>query len=209
MSPADAALLEDAFGVDPISGYGSSEHLMMGASNPDGRTMTLFDDDLIYEFRDDHCLVTNLFNFTEPLIRYRMSDILKPAAHGEPAPRELVVDTLVGRTELAPTFVNASGEAEFISPVTIAEIFVPGVTRFQMRLTGEASFRFLAMLDGDLDPQGRADAAAGLERRLGEILAEKKLVNVAYEVAVVDALPPDPRSRKFKLIVDDRVAAPA
>jgi phenylacetate-coenzyme A ligase PaaK-like adenylate-forming protein len=211
VTQTDAQVIRDAFGVAPVSGYGSSEHLLMGASNPDGETMTLFDDDLIYEFADDHCLVTNLFNFTEPLIRYRMSDILKPVAHdgppGGPAPRRLVISTLVGRTELTPTFTTRDGTMDFISPHTINEIFVAGVTRFQLRLTGERSFRFLATLQSGLDTEARAAAVAGLEARLREILAAKKLDDVAFMVEVVDEIPPDPKSRKFKLIVDERTAA--
>jgi phenylacetate-coenzyme A ligase PaaK-like adenylate-forming protein len=208
MTAADAGVLKNAFGVDPTSGYGSSEHLLQGLSNPDGTTMTLFDDEHVYELADDHCLVTNLFNHTEPLIRYRMSDILRPVAHESPgrrgAGRRLVIDRLVGRTELMPSFVGRDGAADFISAHTINEIFVPGVTRFQLRLTGPSSFRFLAMLDAALDAQARTAAKAGLERRLCDILAEKQLDNVAFDVALVDELPPDPRTRKFKLIVDDR-----
>jgi phenylacetate-coenzyme A ligase PaaK-like adenylate-forming protein len=209
MTKADAAVIEEGFGVAPTSGYGSSEHLFMGASNPDGETMTLYDSELIYEPFEDHCLVTNLFNTTEPLIRYRMSDILRPVPHEGPAPLWLVISTLIGRTELTPTFVNRDGATDFISPHTINEIFVPGVARFQLRLTGERSFRFLAVLSGSLDAAARGAAVAGLEARLREILAAKKLDHVVFKVETVDDIPPDPRTRKFRLIVDERAGAPA
>ena len=46
---------------------------MPGSSN-----IVLHDHDLIYEFYPDHSVVTNMFNETLPLIRYRMADILRP-----------------------------------------------------------------------------------------------------------------------------------
>jgi phenylacetate-coenzyme A ligase PaaK-like adenylate-forming protein len=52
--------------------------MIMGVSNADGATMTLIDDDLCFEFYADHSLITNLYNFTLPLIRYRMADVLRP-----------------------------------------------------------------------------------------------------------------------------------
>ncbi|MGD2132751.1 MAG: hypothetical protein PVI23_08160, partial [Maricaulaceae bacterium] len=209
VTKADIAVLEEAFHAEASSGYGCSEHLFMGFANPDNETMTLPQHDLMYELRDDCTIVTNLFNYTEPLIRYRMSDVLEPVADGDADPRELTIKTLVGRTELTPAFRTADGDEDYISPHTINEIFVPGVTRFQLHLTGDASFVFLAQLDSSLDQAGRDAAIAGLERRLKEILSDKALENVDFEVRVVDEIALDPRSRKFKLIVDDRGEAAA
>lgn len=199
----DMKLLREAFGAEVFSAYGCTEHLMIGASNPDGATMTLFDDQLIFEFHEDHSLITNLFNRTLPLIRYRMSDILRPVAQ-QPAQRHLIVENLVGRTEQAPTFVNRNGVEDFISPITIAEIFVAGIVRFQMHLITRTSFRFLVCLEPTLDEKGREAAIAAMKSRLREILVQKDLDNVTFEVEAVDELPADPRSRKFRLIVDRR-----
>jgi len=201
---ADLQLLADSFGAQAASAYGSTEHMMMGASNPDGETMTLADNDLIFEMFDDHTLVTNLFNRTLPLIRYRMSDILQPLEVQDPASPHLVIRNLVGRSERVPTFTVKDGTRDFISPHTINEIFVAGVSRFQLRLTGEETFRFLVCLDAGLDEAARAAAIAGVEARLAEILAQKGMDNVAYEVEAVADIPVDPRTRKFRLIVDER-----
>ena len=111
-------------------------------------TMTLLDDNLIFEFYEDHSVITNLFNYTLPLIRYRMSDILRPVS--APQARRIVIQNLVGRTEQMPVFVNGAGAKDFISPHIINEIFVNGVTRFQMQITGPSSFRFLICVDAAL-----------------------------------------------------------
>jgi phenylacetate-coenzyme A ligase PaaK-like adenylate-forming protein len=175
----------------------------MGSSLPGGSEIVLTDHELIYEMYADHSIVTNLFNYTLPLIRYRMADVLKPVDPGPHAPY-LVIESLVGRNELQPTFKNRDGVDDFVSPHTINEVFVAGVTRFQMHLLGDSEFKFMVCLDSRLSAEERAASVAGVERRLREILAKKLMDNVRFAVVVADDLPVDPRTRKFQLIVDAR-----
>ncbi len=204
MSATDKQILEEAFGCPANNGYGSSEHLMMGVALPGGASMLLLDDDLIYEPREDHTLVTNLFNYTLPLIRYRMADILRPVArptdHSSPY---LEIESLVGRSEMMPRFVNEDGQDDFLSPHTINEIFVRGVSRFQMRLVDETAFRFAVCLDATLAEAGRGEVVRAVEARLAEILQQKRMRNVRFTVEVVDDIPLNPQSRKFRLIVKE------
>jgi phenylacetate-CoA ligase len=201
VTQSDLQFLSQSFGgAQALSLYACTEHMMLGISNPDGNTMALMDDNVIFEFYEDHSVITNLFNYTLPLIRYRMSDILRPVS--APQSRRIVIQNLVGRTEQMPIFVNGAGAKDFISPHIINEIFVKGVTRFQMQITGPSSFRFLICVDAGLDEPGRATAAAGVEARLTEILAQKTLSNVAFEVKIVADIPLNERTRKFQLIVN-------
>ncbi len=201
VTPSDLRFLSEAFaGARALSMYACTEHMMMGISNPDGATMTLLDDNLIFEFYEDHSVVTNLFNYTLPLIRYRMSDILRPVS--APQARRIVIQNLVGRTEQMPVFINGEGAKDFISPHIINEIFVTGVTRFQMQITGPSSFRFLICVDAALADAEQATAAANVRARLAEILAQKGLSNVAFEVDIVADIPLNERTRKFQLIVN-------
>jgi phenylacetate-coenzyme A ligase PaaK-like adenylate-forming protein len=200
----DVQFLSSAFGgATALSLYACTEHMLLGISNPGGDTMSLLDDNLMFEFHEDHSVITNLFNFTMPLIRYRMSDILRPVS--APGAERIVIQNLVGRTEQMPLFVNANGGKDFISPHTINEIFVEGVTRFQMQITGPASFRFPICVEPQFDAARRAAAAAGVTARLREILQQKGLGNVTFEVPIVADIPLNERTRKFQLIV----AAPA
>lgn len=200
VTTADAQFLSAAFdGAGVVSMYACTEHMLLGMSNPDGHSMTLLDDNLMFEFYEDHSIITNLFNHTLPLIRYRMSDILRPVS--PPGAPRIIIENLVGRTEKLPLFVNASGNKDFISPHTINEIFVRGVTRFQMQITGDASFRFPICVEPDLDSAQRSAAVAGVEARLKEILAQKGLGNVTFDVPIVENIPLNERTRKFQLIV--------
>jgi phenylacetate-coenzyme A ligase PaaK-like adenylate-forming protein len=200
----DKATLSAAFGCGVTNTYGSSEHLGMGAAAPDSEHMVLFDDELIYELRDDHTLVTNLFNYTLPLIRYRMADVLRPLADMSRYTPYLAVESLVGRNEIQPTFENRDGVQDFISPHTINEIFVAGLNRFQMRLVSKQEFRFMICLDPTLDATARAASGARVAERLREILERKLMTNVRFTVVAVDDLPVNPKTRKFQLIVDER-----
>ncbi|HTE40807.1 MAG TPA: hypothetical protein VK629_08250 [Steroidobacteraceae bacterium] len=202
ITEADRVYLKSVFHCDVYNIYACSEHLMMGVSLPGSAQMTLYDDDLIYECHDDHLIVTNLFNFTLPLIRYRMSDMLRPLPRKSGAPPYLVVDNLVGRTEMTPTFVNRDGSEDFISPHTINEIFVSGVARFQLRLRSKTHFAFHVCLD-PVTGVTQAEIVRNVEVRLKDILAQKRMSNVTFEILVVDDLPLDRVTRKFQLIVDE------
>jgi len=203
VTKADMSFLSQAFGGATASSiYACTEHMMMGVSNPDGETMTLTDEHLIFEIFEDHTLITNLCNYTMPLIRYRMSDILRVVS--EPDARRIVINNLVGRMEQMPTFVNSAGAKDFISPHTINEVFVQGVTRFQMQITGPTSFRFPICVDATLNDAARNAAAAGVTARLREILQQKGLGNVTFEVPIVAEIPLNERTRKFQLIVQKR-----
>jgi phenylacetate-CoA ligase len=207
VTKADVQFLSSAFGgAAAVSMYACTEHMLLGISNPDGDTMTLLDDNLIFEFHEDHSIITNLFNYTMPLIRYRMSDILRPV--GPPGAQRIVIQNLVGRTEHMPVFANRAGAKDFISPHTINEIFVRGVTRFQMQITGPSSFRFPICVEPQLSGADRAAAAAGVKARLTAILEQKGLGNVAFEVPIVADIPLNERTRKFQLIVARDSGAP-
>ncbi len=202
LSATDKKTLQDAFGCEVNNGYGSSEHLMMGFALPAGASMLLRDDDLIYEPFADHTLVTNLFNETLPLIRYRMADVLRPVARpSDPGSPYLEIESLVGRTEMMPRFINQEGSEDFLSPHTINEIFVAGVARFQMQLTGATGFRFAICLDPAVADADRPEVVRAVESRLRDILRQKRMSNVRFAVDVVQDIPVNPRSRKFQLIV--------
>ncbi|MCK6459522.1 MAG: hypothetical protein L6Q95_06465 [Planctomycetes bacterium] len=196
--PADRALLKETFGVPVRNLYASTEHLYMAVDLPEreGEGMYLLEDDLIFELREDCTLVTNLFNRTVPLFRYRMDDVLRPA--GRFAGPYRVVETLVGRREHAPVFVNANGVRDSIHPIVLAEFYVKGLRAFQFRLTGEDSFRFLAQVEEGA-PAGEVEEA--IAARLRVLLREKGMENVRFAIERVPALPVDPETGKFRLIV--------
>lgn len=201
-SDSDRELFSTAWDCEISNSYGCTEHLMMGFSRADGKTMELYDDNLIYEFHDDHSVITNLFNFTLPLIRYRMSDIFRPIENDDSASPYLLIHSLVGRSEIVPMFENRDGVEDFISAFTIIELFIPGVSRFQMRITSRTSFEFAICLNPELDSAGREDSIEATKRRLREILEQKHMDNVRFDVVVEKELAVNKATGKFQLIKD-------
>lgn len=198
--PQDRAFLRETFGVPVRNLYASTEHLYMAVDLPErrGEGMYLIEDDLMFELRDDCTLVTNLFNHTVPLFRYRMDDVLRPAPRQGRLGPYRIVETLVGRTEHAPVFLNARGERDSIHPIVLAEFYVRGLAAFQFRLTGPDSFRFLAQVEEGV-PAGEVEKE--IADRLRALLREKGMENVRFEIERVIKLPPDPTTGKFRLIV--------
>jgi phenylacetate-CoA ligase len=203
LSDQDKAQLEQTFGCPVVNLYSCTEHMWMGNASAGQSSIGLWEDDLIFEIYEDHTIVTNLFNFTLPLIRYRMADALIPRAQKTTSRPYIQIDGIIGRMENTPKFINRDGMEDFISHFTINELFfVPGIRRFQMQLTGKAAFRFMVCLDSSLSPQQQIESIANVRSRLKEILRQKLMDNVSMEIIVADDLPVDPKSGKFQLILD-------
>jgi phenylacetate-CoA ligase len=198
---ADRAVIEKAFGKCVRNVYVSSEHMFMGLKEPGWTSMRLLEDDLVFEICPDHVLVTNLFNRALPLIRYRMNDVLTPLETSEHAPYRAISD-IIGRIEQSAGFTNEHGVRDSISPHTINEIIIPHVSRFQLRITGGDAFTFAIVFDPAACAQQRDAATEAASRRLREILKQKEMSNVRFDVLACEELPIDPATRKFRLIVN-------
>src|SRR6185312_6358215 len=104
-------------------------------------------------------------------------------------------------------FINKDGVKDFIHPLSIVELFIPGVVRFQMHLKSETSFEFLVCLDPALDVHQREQALFETRKRVRKILDQKLMSNVVFDVIQKNELPVDPRTGKFKLIISADVDA--
>ena len=159
------------FGVAPTNSYGTTEGLMGTA--PPGSDVFDFASDLAYvEFVDEfdrpvrvgeashHVLVTNLFNQLQPLIRYRIDDVMTPAA-GSPAHGHQRA-SVEGRND--ETFV-LSGVP--IHPLTIRSALVSDATvaDYQVRIGPDAH------IDVDLVAGGAPVDLAAVESALCRALA--------------------------------------
>lgn len=196
--------LERVFGVPVLNGYASSEHLYMAMSLRGVEGMHLLEDDLIFELGHDYTAVTNLFNETMPLIRYRMDDVLVPDREAPPSRYPYTrVREVVGRQENALVFTNVHGQEDFIHPIVVAELVVPGLNAWQVVLENKTSFRFRARLEDHLKGEERTNAHQAVHRTLQGLLAGKEMSNVRFEVEEVDELAIDPHSGKFRLVVKE------
>lgn len=199
--PEVKAYLERVFKVRVFNDYASSEHLHMAMTLPGEDGMFLMEDELIFELHDDHTCVTNLFNETMPLIRYRMDDVLVPDPDRSSRYPFTRVKEIVGRNEDTLRFRNLHGLEDFIHPIVIVEFIVSGLHGWQVVLESETSFRFRAQLDVSLTPGEREVTLERIHGKLSAILAEKEMSNVRFQIDRVDTLEIDPHSGKFRLVV--------
>lgn len=199
--PDAKAYIERVFGTDVLNGYASSEHLYMAMPLPGSDGMHLLEEDLIFELGPDHTCVTNLFNTTMPLIRYRMEDVLVPDESRTSTYPFTRVKEVIGRHEDGLVFTNDLGKDDLIHPIIIVELVIEGLRGWQIVLEGRTSFRFRALFEAHLTPAQRQKAHEGVRRTLGAILAEKNMSQVRFTIEEVEALETDPKSGKFRLVV--------
>ncbi|HAK59713.1 MAG TPA: hypothetical protein DCO77_04930 [Nitrospiraceae bacterium] len=197
----DGAIIQKAFKTPLVNLYSCTEHMFMGVAKPGASGMYVFEDDLIFNFRDDHTCVTNLFNYTLPLIRYRMEDVLRPLPDKVGILPYTMVREIVGRMEQAPLFLNRHGIEDFISPHIINEFHVKHLRRFQMQLLDKTSFLFKACFEPGIRDEQKAEASRNIQKRMREILAEKEMDTVTFTIKEFNDLCADERTGKFKLIV--------
>ena len=169
---ADREMIESVFGIPVLNVYSCTEHLIMGLGKAEYGGIYLFEDDLIFEIEPDHTLITNLFNYTQPLIRYRMDDVLEKMEDPEPLFPFTKVQEISGRSEQIPFFTNRHGEEDFISPHIINEFIVKNVRRFQFQVVDKTSCVFRVCLDDGLSEDQRSQTLSNVDARLGEIFAE-------------------------------------
>jgi phenylacetate-CoA ligase len=195
------SLVKRAFGVDVQNLYGSTEHLLMGYGLPAYRGMYLMEDFVSYELEPDCTLVTNFANHTQPLIRYRMDDVLVPAADPDPIFPFTKVEDVVGRVEHTPIFLNRHGREDFLSPMFLVDIAIVGLRRYQFDLIDQTSFVFRMEAASGTGPEAREKLNREARDWLNKLLIQKQMDNVTFDIELVDDIPIDAKSGKFKLIL--------
>ena len=205
--PQDRRHITRVFSVPVINFYACSEHLFMGASDGTSQGMRLFEDYLYFEARPDHTLVTNLYNRTMPLIRYRMDDMLELIESPQDGPHRFVGE-IVGRRQLSPVFLNRDGQEDRISVIVISTVFVQHLRHFQVQVHDRRNFTLWAVLDEGLQAGEREKAIAGLKAFWDDLLGQKRMGNVRFQICLTDQLRPDPRTGKTQLVVTDAEKRP-
>lgn len=201
LRPRCRAGLQNTFQVPVTNAYASSEHLFMALTLPGSDGMYLLEDDLIFELHKDCTCVTNLFNDTLPLIRYRMDDVLIPDKNSSGRYPFTKIRDLVGRSEDSPIFLNREGVEDFIHPSLIGELLVPGLKSWQIQLIDRTAFVFRARFEAGRSQEEKQILRREIREQLRAILAEKRMDNVDFDIEEVDRLRLDPASGKTRMIL--------
>jgi phenylacetate-coenzyme A ligase PaaK-like adenylate-forming protein len=174
--------IRDSFGVPILNIYGSSEGLV-GCSAPDELPLTFASDGCITELVDDDdrpvpmgtpataVLVTNLFNHTQPLIRYRLEDRFVRQPNGTSGHLRALVE---GR---ASDLIHIDGLT--IHPLTVVSPLAAraDVVDFHVVSTG-------TVVHVEVVAPGGADR----ERLEAEIVRSMRAASVRHPVVTVDVV---------------------
>ncbi len=174
--------------------YGASESLALGVEEDNESGMVLFDDMNIIEVQDGQMYLTSLYNFAQPLIRYRLTDdITLQRTDG------LTKATgLIGRNEDILWFKHLGGKRDFLHPLAVEGICVEGLRDYQFCKTGDTSFEMIAEFSEQTDI---AKAKQQIQKELNLVLSEKQLDYVTYAIIQTEQIVPDPVTGKKRLIL--------
>lgn len=202
-------IIKKAFDVDPINFYAGSESLGLGVQCDLHEGIHLFNDWHCFEVVDKDfnyvkpgesgsLILTNLYNYTQPLIRYQLDDQLdligSPCKCGWPFP---LIKEISGRELDFLWFEKASGEKENIHPNAISEFSLEGLEKLQVVQVAQNALLIRAVIRGDIETM-----VLNIRTKMDEILRSKKLDDtVNFEIEIVNEIENDPKTGKFKLII--------
>ncbi len=195
--------LEKIFRTQVVNFYGSSESLALGVETNPKDGMLLFDDMNVIEVENGVMYLTCLYNYTQPLIRYRLSDRLTlKAPEGGELPFTRAVG-LLGRNEDVLWFEDGRGNREFLHPLAIEGFCIEGLKDYQFRQTTKDTFEMFAETEHGASKERIRQE---MLQQMREILSEKKLDFVQFYVNFVNEILPDIRTGKKPLILKGKVA---
>lgn len=188
---------EENFKCPVINFYGASESIAIGVEKDAVEGMYLFDDMNYIEIEKGSMYITSLYNFSQPLIRYKISDTLavKEGIGKIPFTR---VESIVGRNEDLLWFEDEKGEKEFLHPLAIEGFCIEGMKDYQFRRIDNKSFEMFA----EVTQNNKADVEKEMKMQMKKILDEKKLGYVKFYVNFVEKILPNPKTGKKQLIVN-------
>ena len=193
------SFLEDTFQCPVINFYGSSESLALGLEEKAGDGMILFDDLNVIEVESGEMYLTCLYNFTQPLIRYHLTDTLRPKKRLSNDPYGFSrAEVLLCRDEDEMWFQKADGTEEFIHPLSVEGICVNGLRDYQFVQTSKKSFHIRAEISEDASKEM---VIHGIESIIEPLLLDKALGNIHYEICFVDRIEVNPDTGKKPLII--------
>lgn len=191
--------LENAFHTEVINFYGASESLALGVEQMADEGMILFDDLNVIEVIDGEMYVTCLYNFTQPLIRYHISD--KLVLHEMEADADCFftrADVLLCRNEDVLWFEKPDGSNEYLHPLSMEGFCVEGLLDYQFCQTSQTSFEMLAEAEESAE---RVKVTEEIYRQVRKLLADKELEEIQFSIRFVEQIIPDKHTGKKALII--------
>jgi phenylacetate-coenzyme A ligase PaaK-like adenylate-forming protein len=194
LSPEMARRIERAWGTRPFDHYGLTEISTVGVECDRHRGLHLLDDLFIAEIVDQdyrpvapgrmgtRLLLTGLYNHTQPLIRYEVSDMLTMASEACPCGRPFpLIAEVGGRSEETVELVGQDGRPVSIPPAVLAAMIEELEEVAEFRVGAAAGLLRLDIVPTAAAARERLAARVRerLERRLVALGARPPRIDVA------------------------------
>lgn len=183
--------------------YAASESKYIALKTPEHDQFMVMDELNIVEVLDDddrpvgeheegRVLLTNLYNFALPILRYDIGDYV---VKGTPLP-DIPFSTLreiKGRVNDALPVRLSSGAIDSIHPIVVTTFHVPSIEKFQFVSADPDYVRINYVAPKNLD--------AAVRHEFQQMLDERGASQVDIEVQHVPDIPNDPQTGKLRLVV--------
>lgn len=219
LSNAARRMLEEVFETEVFNRYQASEMMNIGWECSRHEGIHVNSDLVLLESVDKNnrpvpqgergfkLLITNLYNYTQPLIRYELSDIVtfstKPCICGLPFP---LIDRIEGRNDGILKFKNGKGETICLYPYDIEMTFseISGIKSFQVIQKSDSAIEVRVVPTG-----AQKDVIFRVKENVQQKLLAKAGLSGAVDVQVegVAEIPRDRKTGKFRRIINETNAA--
>ena len=194
--------LENVWNTQVVNFYGASESLALGVETDPGEGMYLFDDLNIIEVENGQMYLTCLYNETQPLIRYHITDsiTLKTEIDGGRYSFRRAAGIL-GRNEDILWFEDDNGRKEFLHPLAIEGFCIEGLKDYQFQKTDRDSFDMYVEVEKDAHV---VEVSNEIIRQLTHILKTKKMDFVKFHINFSRKILPDAKTGKKVLVLNEK-----
>lgn len=192
---------ESKTGAKVLNFYGAGESIALGVEDNAADGMILFDDMNIIEAENGSMYLTSLYNYAQPLIRYRLTDCI--SLHTSRAGGKCQFTRakgLIGRNEDILWFEH-NGTRDFLHPLSVEGICIDGLADYQLCRTDSTSFEMYAEVSDNADKEY---IRVQISQQIDNILLEKQLDYINYNIKFVRQILPDPVTGKKRLIISEK-----
>ena len=202
LTPDMRARIQEAWGVDPVGMYSTTEAAMIASGCPAGVGMHLWEDLSLVEVVDEHdrpvpsgvpghhVLLTNLGNTVQPLIRYAISDLVTLADGPNPTgmPFRRLTD-VAGRNDDIVYLPGRRDGTVAIPPTRLRAPLatIPALRQYQIRCGSRGVHVQVALREHTAE-----DIPAAVRTCLHEALAAAGAIPPPITVTVVPEIPREP-----------------
>lgn len=184
---------------DVINFYGASESLALGVEHHPADGMLLFDDLNLIEIEGGKMFVTCLYNFSQPLIRYHITDSLEFLEHTEQSKFGFTKARVVlSRDEDILWFQDKDGGSHFLHPLSVEGLCAEGLIDCQFVRKSNTNFVVRIQIRIGADEKS---VSGKIRETLDALILQKRMDFVHYKIEAVSEIRPDPKTGKKRLIV--------